>query len=400
MEASIAMNYLMTDLAFAAPECLAARASAEPQRMYSELAASQPVRELGDHMYSLLRLDDILYVNRHASVEQGSKYLGSDRPAIPLGLDGPEHRKYRRLLDPVFGINRVATLAPAVRALALALIDGFVDDGHVDAYAVFCEPLPSRIFLTVMGLPIGDLEQFLHFKRLTLGNDSDPDPSMERRMARRGEAVVWIHHYFNAELDRREGSAPQDDMIGGLLTAEVDGDCLGRQEMLDILGLLMIAGLDTVASSLACFLSYFARHPEHRQVVVEDPMLMPSAIEELMRFECPVTEGIRIATDDITLPSGATIPAGSNMHISWSAANLDPTTFPNPLEVDLHRNPNPHIGFASGWHRCLGSHLARMEMDVALNAWHDRIPEYRVADGVELHYTGNPRAPHALPLVW
>jgi cytochrome P450 len=400
MEASIAMNYRMIELAFGAPELAAARATAEPQRMYAELTASQPVRELGERMYSILRLDDILFLNKHPTVEQGSKYLGSDRPAIPLGLDGAEHRKYRRLLDPVFGVNRVAVLAPAVRELALALIDEFVADGRVDAYHVWCEPLPSRIFLAIMGLPMDDLENFLHFKRLTLGNDADADTSIEGRVARRAEAVIWIHNYFNAELDRREGAPPKDDMIAGLLAAEVDGHRLGREEMLDILGLLMIAGLDTVAASLACFLSYFARHPEHRQVVVDDPAMMRPAIEELMRFECPVVEGNRIATEEITLPSGYTIPAASDLHISWSAANLDPETFPNPLEVDFHRSPNPHIGFASGWHRCLGSHLARMEMDVALNAWHERIPNYRVADGVELYYTGNPRAPHALPLVW
>jgi cytochrome P450 len=102
----------------------------------------------------------------------------------------------------------------------------------------------------------------------------------------------------------------------------------------------------------------------------------------------------------LTLPNGTEIPAGSWMHIAWPAANLDPKVFPDPLTVDLERSPNPHIGFASGYHRCLGSHLARMEMVTALDVWFDRIPEFRVADGVELHYTGNPRAPHHLPLAW
>lgn len=400
MEELIAMNYLLTELAFGAAEQAGPRSTAEPQQMYVDLTAKCPVRQLGERMYSVLALEDILFLNKHPAVEQGSKYLGSDRPAIPLGLDGPEHTKYRRLLDPVFGVNRVAALAPAVRKLAGELIDEFVADGHVDAYKVWCEPLPSRIFLSIMGLPMEDLQNFLHFKNLTLGNDTDVDQSIEGRLARRAEAVTWIHNYFNAELDRREDAPPKDDLIAGLLAAEVDGHRLGRQEMLDILGLLMIAGLDTVAASLACFLSYLARHPEHRAIVVNDPSMMRPAIEELMRFESPVTEGNRIATAEITLPSGHTLPTGSNIHVSWSAANLDPTTFPNPLEVDFNRSPNPHIGFASGWHRCLGSHLARMEMDAALTLWHERIPDYHVADGVELHYSGNPRAPHSLPLVW
>ena len=119
-----------------------------------------------------------------------------------------------------------------------------------------------------------------------------------------------------------------------------------------------------------------------------------------MRFESPVVEGYRFATKDVVLPSGTAIPAGATLHISWSAANLDPTIFDDPVEVKLDRETNPHIGFASGYHRCLGSHLARMEMVTALDVWHERIPDYKVADDVELVYQGNPRAPHNLTLVW
>jgi cytochrome P450 len=217
----------------------------------------------------------------------------------------------------------------------------------------------------------------------------------------RMEAVAWIHGYFNRELDRRESSAePGDDIIGGLISTEVEGQRLTREEILDIIGLLMIAGLDTVAASLACFLSYFARHPDRRAEVVADPSLWPGAVEELMRFESPVTDGGRIAKADMVLPSGEAISAGTMMSVCWHAANLDPAAFADPLEVDFTRTNNKHIGFASGWHRCLGSHLARMEMVVAMEAWHERIPNYRIPEGVELVYSGNPRAPHRFPLAW
>jgi cytochrome P450 len=119
-----------------------------------------------------------------------------------------------------------------------------------------------------------------------------------------------------------------------------------------------------------------------------------------MRFESPVTDGGRIALEDLELPSGTEVAAGTLMIMSWSAANVDPKYFPDPLDVDLDRSPNPHIGFASGFHRCLGSHLARMEMVTAMEAWHRRIPDYRIEPGAELVYSGNPRAPHHLPLVW
>jgi cytochrome P450 len=395
MERLMRRNALEVD-----PVATAARATAEPQQMYVEAAGQCPVRRGPDGVLSLLRLEDILYVNKHRQVEQASKYLGSNRPAIPLGLDGPEHTKFRRLLDPVFTPRRIAPLADKVGELSKELIDGFVGRGEVEAYLGWCEPLPSTIFLSIMGLPLDDLPDFIRFKDLTLGNERVERLSPEEAAAQRLEAVTWIQSYFARALDQRDEAEPGDDLLGWLVSTEVAGERLSREDILDILGLLMIAGLDTVAASLACMLSYLARHPGHRAAVVADPSLWPSAIEELLRYESPVVDGGRIALEELELPSGEHVPAGALMHLSWSAANLDPAAFPNPLEVDFTRSPNVHIAFASGFHRCLGSHLARMELRVALEAWHRQIPDYRVASDVELVYTGNPRAPHHLPLVW
>ena len=393
-------QYTQGGAAFVDPEGTAARLSAEPQPMYVDRAARCPVVHTGDHQATLLKMGDILYVNKHHDVEQTSKYLGSSRPAIPLGLDGAEHRKYRRLLDPVFTAKRIAPLADNVRSLADEMIDGFIADGEVRAHERWCEPLPATIFLSILGLPLGDLDNFLHFKGLILGTEFATLP-FDEAMARREDAVLWIHNYFNELLDGRLGSAdPGDDLLGWLVTTEVEGERLPREDLLDILGLLMIAGLDTVAASLACFLSYLARHPDDRRRLVADPTGWPPAIEELMRFESPVTDGGRLALTDLELPSGEQIAAGTRMGISWHAANLDPEFFTNPLEVDFDRTPNAHIGFASGFHRCLGSHLARMEMQVALEAWHRRIPNYEIKPGSDLTYSGNPRAPHHLTLTW
>jgi len=268
-------------------------------------------------------------------------------------------------------------------------------------YTNWCEPLPSQIFLSIMGLPMEDLPGFLHFKELTLGNEQLERDPPEVAAAKRAEAVEWIQIYFNRSLDQREANGdPGDDMLGWLMSAEAGGEKLTREDIHDILGLLMIAGLDTVAASLACFLSYLARHPDQRAKLISDPSGWPRAVEELMRFESPVTDGSRIAVDDLELPSGTKIPAGTLMVMSWSAADVDSKYFPDPLTVDLDRSPNPHIGFASGFHRCLGSHLARMEMVAALEVWHERIPDYQIEPGIELAYSGNPRAPHTLPLIW
>jgi cytochrome P450 len=401
MRGSIELNYEMAARAYGSPELAGPRATATPQEMYLELRAREPVRDLGDGFFALQRMDDILHVTRHHGLMQGSEFLGSDRPAIPLGLDGPEHTKYRKLLDPVFTAKRVRPLASRVREQASGLIDRFVDDGRVDAYAAWCEPLPSAIFLSIMGLPMKDLDDFLHFKTLTLGNDKPEGYTSDERIARRVEAVQWIQEYFGRDLAEREREAsPRDDMIGWLLTTEVDGHRLSGEELLDILGLLMIAGLDTITAALACFLSYLARHPEQRQRLLDAPKIWPSAVEELMRFESPVAEGYRKTVAEIELPSGATLPAGAYVHVCWAAANLDPDFFDDPLKVDFERTPNRHIGFASGYHRCLGSHLARMELQTAMAVWHERIPRYRIEEGAQLSYSANPRAPRALPLVW
>jgi cytochrome P450 len=390
-----------TQRAFGDPESVAARTSDAPQSMYLERSASEPVKDLGNGFFSVVRMDDIVHLTRSRGVLQGSEYLGSDRPAIPLGLDGPRHLKFRRLMDPAFTLKRVTPLATNIRQLANELIDRFEDEGKVDAYSAWCEPLPSTIFLSIMGLPMDRLEDFLHFKDLTLGSGPMANATIEEKFAGRGEGVAWIHDYFNRDLDRREKEAEHgDDMIGWLLASEVDGDRLTREELLDILGLLMIAGLDTVTASLSCFLSFLARHPEQRAKIVAKPEIIPSAVEEMMRFESPVSEGYRRVEEDLDLPSGTTIPAGSFVHVSWSAANLDPNFFDDPMRVDLERSPNRHIGFASGFHRCLGSHLARVELQTAMSVWHERIPDYRVEDGTELSYSVNPRAPHKLPLVW
>jgi cytochrome P450 len=396
-----AAQFEQLGMAFGDEEGLKARASAEPQHMYVNRAARCPVVKNDDGSVQLLRMEDMLWVNRSRDVEQASKYLGSNRKAIPLGLDGPEHTKYRRLLDPVFTARRIAPLETNVRELANSLIDSFIDDGEANVNTAWCQPLPSTIFISILGLPREHLDDFMRFKNMTLGIGFPKDISMEEMMHLRMEAVEWLQAYFNDSLDAREASGdPGDDMIGWLMTTEVDGERLTRENLLDILGLLMIAGLDTVAASLACMLSYFARHPEDRARVVADPSLWTDAVEELMRFESPVTDGGRIATQDLVLPSGEEIPAGTHMSISWSAANLDPDYFPDPLTVDFGRRPNPHIAFASGFHRCLGSHLARMELRVALEAFHRRIPDYRIKPGVELEYSGNPRTPLNLELVW
>ena len=323
--------------------------------------------------------------------------LGGRHHSIPQAFEGAEHAMWRKVLDPLFHPKKVAELESSVRARARELLDTFATRGEADAYSEWCEPLPSSIFLTIMGIPPSELDHFLRYKDAILSTTiSDRPVTLEERLAAFDDCDAW----FDAEFDRRDAvGEPGDDLIGWLMTRDVDGRPITRDELHGITNLLMIAGLDTVAASLACIVAHLARHPERRQALLDDPALWPSAIEELMRYESPVTAGPRHVTEDTRLPSGV-VPAGRPISVWWAAANLDPEQFDDPMAVELGRAPNPHIAFASGFHRCLGSHLARMELRAALDEWHRRIPNYAVADGVELRYSLNPRAPHHLPLVW
>lgn len=385
--------------------------SEHPQELHNQRLA-EGIEELAPGLVALRKMGDIQALTRSHAVRQfgggpmaelltsggeGARLgLGGHYVALPLELNGAEHTKWRKLLDPVFAPKKLASLEPRIRASANELTDKFIDTGEVDAYAEWCDPLPSSIFLSIMGIPPSEREHFVAFKNVIISENPFSPSTPQEREAAFTDSEAW----FAAEFDRRERLGEYgDDVIGWLLQTEVDGRPINREELLGICNLLMIAGLDTVAASLSCVLAHLARHPDRRARLLAEPSLWPSAIEELMRFESPVAQGFRHVVEDVELPSG-TMPAGTNAIVWWAAANVDPDAFENPLSVQLDRSPNAHISFASGWHRCLGSHLARMEIRIAMDVWHSRIPNYRIAEGVELTYSINPRAPHRLPLVW
>lgn len=379
----------------------AALAVAEPQAVYSAITAS-PMLSLPGGMFVVGAASSVDALTRNHHV-RGSGAIGNtggaERPLIPLDIDRPEHTKYRKLLDPIFAAKAIAHLESDVRELADELIDTFIERGHADIYDEFCAILPSTIFLRLMGIPASDLDYFLDFKNDLLRDF--PGETARAREERMKAAGKRCYSYFDAVLDDREAKGiAGEDLLGRFLCAEVDGHRLTRENILDICYLLMIAGLDTVAASLSCIIAWLARHPEERRRVVADPAMWPDAIEELMRWETPVPGGTRTPTEEMRI-GGETVPAGTHVSVLWAAANLDPEKFNDPLTVDLTRRPNAHYSFAAGFHRCLGSHLARMELRAALDQFHRRIPEYRLPDGIELTYEAIPvRLARPLPLMW
>ncbi|MDQ1447291.1 MAG: hypothetical protein QOC79_262, partial [Actinomycetota bacterium] len=190
-----------------------------------------------------------------------------------------------------------------------------------------------------------------------------------------------------------------DRLLSRVVTAEVDGRPLTQAEMLGMCHLLLLGGLDTVTATLDCMIAYLAQHPERRRAVVADPELMSAAIEELLRHQTPVMMVPRIVAQDCEI-GGVSIEAGDGATLLLGAANVDAEEFDDPDDVRLDRESNRHLAFGGGPHRCLGSHLARMELRVAMEEFHKRIPDYELAEGAEIHFSPGIRQADNLPLVF
>ncbi len=386
-------------LVFCAAHELASWDERHPQAAFAELAGQAcPVRP--DGTLVVAARGEMAEFLRHPAVRatDGVHYnLGGKRPLIPLDLDGDAHRKYRRLLDPLFTPKSMARLEPLIRSRTNALIDAFADAGSADLMPSLCGPLPSFLFIDLLGLPATDLPVFLDFKEAVVRPRGATEDEQQANMRAAGDRM---YAYMAAVLDERRAMVPGDDLIGGFLTTEIDGQRLSDEEITDICYLLVIAGLDTVTSSLSCLLAWFAEHPAGRHAVKADPGLLPRAIEELMRFESPVPLGHRWVTEDIEV-GGRRFPAGSKVEVLWAAANADAAAFPDPFVVDFARRGNAHVGFAAGPHRCLGSNLARLELRLAIEEFHRRIPDYAITPGDQVGYTNyGVRAAIRLPVTF
>ena len=348
----------------------------------------------------------IVAVNSRALVDEALKNwenfssenlidLGNIRPMIPIGIDPPDHLKFRKLLDPLFAPKRMDAIEADVAARVNRFIDGFEERGTCNFTAELAEPFPSSVFLGLMGLPWSELETMMRLRDGLLrptGTDNDS------RLAYQKATALEVYDFFGTILEERARD-PQDDILTLFLTTEVGGAMLTREEVLDICFLLLIAGLDTVTDSLTCFWAFLAQNPEHRQQIVDDPDVIPHAVEELLRWETPVPSVIRWSRHACTV-GGQEVAAGDFLSVNISAANVDENEFPDPLEVRFDREVNRHLSFGGGVHRCLGSHLARRELRVALREWHRRIPEYSLAPGFEVAYNPPLRFVPNLQLAW
>lgn len=374
---------------------------AHPQEMLKGLRAAGPVVDLGEEgggMFVVGTDETVRQVLQNPQVFSSgidAVSIGQVRPLIPLQIDPPEHRNYRKLLDPLFAPKQVAQLEERTRTLVRDLVAPLVPQGRANVHQELSEPLPTTVFLQMLGLPVDRTREFIDLKD---GIIRPPVDTPAERIAHTNEVGKEIYAILQEAIDERQQER-RDDFLSMFLDAEVDGHRLTEEDVLDIGYLFFLAGLDTVTASLDCMLTFLAQNPRHRQRLVEDSSVIPHAVEEMLRWETPVQAVIRMTTED-TEVGGCPIPKGRPVAVVLGSANTDEAAWPDVETVDFDRAGNRHIAFGGGAHRCLGSHLARMELRVALEEWHAAVPEYRLPEGLEPLYSQALRSVDNLELEW
>jgi len=309
----------------------------------------------------------------------------------PISSDPPFHHDARKLLLAAFTKKEVAKQEPATRAFCHSLIDSFAGRDVLDAAQEYAQHIPMRVIANMLGFPPEDGPRFAVFvEDLLEGINLDPDERAER--------VAQIFDYLldqvHAHLDDDE---PRDDLTTYLLNAELYGQKLSPEVVTGAMALLLIAGIDTSWSAIGASLWHLADHPGDRARLVAEPGLLPTALEEFLRAYAPVTMA-RLVKEDMHW-RGVDMKAEDWILLSFPAANRDPAQFDRADEVVIDRLVNRHAAFGLGIHRCLGSHLARMELRIALEVWLERIPVFSLADPAAVRWSaGQIRGPRTLPL--
>jgi cytochrome P450 len=343
----------------------------------------------------LTRAEDIRYVLQNPQLfsSQGvsgfSKLLGENWDMIPLELDPPRHSAFRAVLNPLMAPARILQLQDQIRASCIELIEAMRQGKDCDFMAAFARPFPVRIFLHLMGLPQELFNQFLKWNSALLFSDS-----LQERVA----AAAAIRDYLRGLIAQRK-QTPVNDFVSAAVRAQIGGEAITDDEILGICYLLFVGGLDTVAASLGFYFRYLAEHPEQQRRLREDPTLIPDAVEELLRVYSVVMVS-RFVTQDLEL-AGVQMKRGDCIAIYTTFASFDPLDTAEPERVDFGRSPNRHIAFSYGPHRCLGSHLARRELVIALQECLQRLPEFRLAQGQDVTMHGGVVfSVDRLPIAW
>jgi cytochrome P450 len=365
----------------------------------TRMRESHPVAHSDEHggFWVVTRHEDVLRVAQDwqtfsSAHGVGVPYAPVAVPAIPEHVDPPRQKAYRQIINSYFTPKAVAAFEPATTALVDRLIDGFVEAGSCDFMAEFARPFPGVSFFDlVLGAPADDVAM-LNDATTRATNPLTPD---------RAAAWATINEWIDTFVERRRSGPRRDDVVDAILDARIDGDPLTHIEIIGMIQLLILGGLDTTAGALGAFMVRFCRHPEIPALLRRSPELIPTAIEELLRLDGPFNAIARVAMSD-TEVGGQPIAEGDRVLIYWASANRDEDEFSCPHAFDLERERNRHLAFGAGPHRCAGSHLARMNLRIAVEAIVGRLDDLALQEGAEpipFHSVLN-RVPLTVPITF
>jgi cytochrome P450 len=349
------------------------------------------------------RYDEVREMYQHPEIFSSEVIIPWDpEPAyrfVPTQIDPPEHAKYRQLISRWFAPNAVKRIAPQAHEIGQRLVSDLISRGECDFVADFAMRMPTEIFLTILGVPGSDVDLFVPWVEdffAGFGGDLDQQDTMVA-------ALGSIRQYWVDVLEARRGETQlrENDFVSHLVHSTVDDEPLGDDLILDILTVLVLAGLDTTRGQLGYLFRHLADHPDDRHRLIAEPGLIPSAVEESLRLYTIIFGDGRIVAQDTDF-HGCPLNKGDMVYGLVSGANRDPRVYENPDEFIVDRSANNHLGFAGGPHRCLGSHLARMVMQVAVEEWLNVIPDFEIATEAPLMERGGGAMLTllSLPLAW
>ena len=330
------------------------------------------------HLWQVFRYEDVSAVitdyNRFSS--QAFGVTGSFLKDTLIEKDPPDHRKLRNLVNLAFTPRAVARLSDRITQITQELLDQVRLQGKMDIVSDFAFPLPAKVIAELLGVPSEDWNIFQRWARV-----DSADPNLTRQEAGRSMQEE-MSDYFSKLLEERR-RAPREDLISALSTAEVDGERLSEYELVKFCTLLLAAGQETTKNLIANAIVCFTDYPDRMERLIREPALMPTAIEEVLRYLPPVWFLFRQTRADVEL-AGQHIPA-NQLVLAWTAsANRDPAQFPDPDRFDIEREPNRHLAFGHGIHFCVGAPLARLEARIALPMMLEQLRNLQRVEGFQI----------------
>jgi len=386
--------------------------SGTPHHWFKQLRAEAPVyfhpeSDGGPGFWCITKYEDLKHISRNPKIF--SSWLGGtnipDQPeesmaglrAIMLNMDPPQHVKFRRTVQRSFTPKLMESMRPHVRELARRIVDQVAPKGECEFVEDLAAELPLQVICEMMGVPHDDRKQIFDWSNQLIGFD---DPEYQTNPADAMQASAQMFGYA-MQLAAKRLARPGDDLVTRLLTSEVDGHKLSELEFSSFFLLLAIAGNETTRTVTCWGMHSLITHPDQREKVLRSPVLLESAVEEILRF-APAVHYFRRTTTEDTEIRGQRIRKGEKVAMWYPSANRDEDVFPDANRFRVDRRPNPHVAFGIGNHFCLGANLARLELRSMLDELVRRLPDVELAPGTRPSYTDSPfvRGVASMPVVF